>query len=101
VQEAVHWKTQTDGKKQGWGHVQFRSEADMKAAVALSGQSFMGRSIEIHLASESEQHKLNLGAPVKDCWFCLSNEEVRPAITHFLRVWSESFAATHNSLTYQ
>jgi RNA recognition motif-containing protein len=77
VQEAVRWRTQANGQRQGWGHVQFKSEAEVKAAIALSGQSFMGRPVEVHPASDNGQHKLNLGAPVKDCWFCLSNDEVR------------------------
>lgn len=81
MQEAVRWKTQADGKRQGWGHVQFAAAASVAAALELSGQSLMGRALEVHQADEAtggnEAARLNLGQPVKDCWFCLSNEEVR------------------------
>ena len=57
--------------------MQFRTEADVAAALKLSGQALMGRDIEVHAAEEGGSAKLNLGAPVQDCWFCLSNSQVR------------------------
>jgi RNA recognition motif-containing protein len=76
TQVDVRWQTKPDGKRQGWAHVQFRSEEDVQAALQLSGQALMGREIEVSLATEAGSAKLNLGAPVQDCWFCLSNEQV-------------------------
>ena len=77
----MRWKVQSDGKKHGWAHVQFRTEADVAAALKLSRQALMGRDIEVHAAEEGGSAKLNLGAPVQDCWFCLSNSQVRaPAV---------------------
>lgn len=77
LQAAVRWPVKADGKKQGWAHVQFAAASDIDAAVALSGQALMGRDLEVQRATDKGEPKLNLGQSVPDCWFCLSNPEVR------------------------
>ena len=64
--------------------MQFKSQADIDAALKLTGQMLMGRELDVHPATEggNDAAKLNLGAPVQDCWFCLSNEQVCRACKH-------------------
>lgn len=77
--ESVDWPT-VDRKRSSWLFVQFTETAAVAEACKLSGQLMMGREITVIPKSEDGQHvemKLNLGQAVKDCWFCLSNDQVR------------------------
>ena len=78
VQAAVRWSRQ-DGKKASWLHVQFESEDSVDNACQLSGQAMMGRELFVERASEgqAQDKPLNMGQAVKDCWFCLSNDQVQ------------------------
>lgn len=78
MQAAVRWPKQERGKKASWMHVQFESEESVEAACQLSGQQMMGREVMVERASASSmtEKPLNMGQAVKDCWFCLSNDQV-------------------------
>lgn len=75
----MRWPKQERGKKSSWLHVQFESEGSVAEACQLSGQSMMGRELVVEPATEGgmTDKPLNMGQAVKDCWFCLSNDQVR------------------------
>lgn len=79
MQAAVRWPKQERGKKASWLHVQFETEESVAEACQLSGQQMMGRELLVEPASEGSltEKPLNMGQAVKDCWFCLSNDQVR------------------------
>lgn len=79
MQAEVRW-SETEGRKHGWAHVQFADVSAVEQALAMSGQSFQGRDLVVSRANPLRESggagaPLNLGKAVKDCWFCLSNEE--------------------------
>lgn len=71
----VRWTCNAEGKRHGWAHVQFDSKDSVRAACEMTGQALMGRELTIDVAESIGKPELNLGKPVKDCWFCLSNEQ--------------------------
>lgn len=76
--EDVHWPM-VDKKRASWLFVQFSVASSVTEACNLSGQLMMGREITVVPMSHDgpdREMKLNLGQAVKDCWFCLSNEQV-------------------------
>lgn len=75
----VLWKA-VDGKRVSWLSVQFSDAAAVTEACKLSGHLMMGREITVIPKTEEGQGAeipLNLGQAVKDCWFCLSNDQVQ------------------------
>ena len=80
MQAAVRWPKQERGKKATWLHVQFDSVESVAEACQLSGQQMMGRELLVEPGGAEgamTDKPLNMGQAVKDCWFCLSNEQVR------------------------
>ena len=74
--EHVEWPV-IDGKRSSSLFVQFADAAAVAEACKLTGQLMMGREITVlPKAQEGQQRELNLGQAVKDCWFCLSNDQV-------------------------
>lgn len=74
--EHVEWPV-IDGKRSSSLFVQFTDAAAVAEACKLTGQLMMGREITVlPKAKEGQERELNLGQAVKDCWFCLSNDQV-------------------------
>jgi Protein similar to CwfJ C-terminus 1 len=80
TQAEVRWGQTPDGRPHTWAHIQFADTSSVDDALALSGQMMLGRELTVSRANAPSkdgagQMPLNLGKDVKDCWFCLSNEE--------------------------
>eukprot|EP00892_Ulva_mutabilis_P002291 jgi/Ulvmu1/12062/UM083_0075.1 len=90
----VMWKS-VNGKRASWLTVQFSEAAAVVDACKLSGHLMMGREITVIPKTQEGQEAdmpLNLGQAVKDCWFCLSNDQADVQLV--VDVLDEAYIAT-------